>query len=433
MHLLLLALLCQAPVSGAPSSPPAPEEGNESLFRPEDFTLSDPGAPAHQGTMPGDFALDPPDPESLHGEAKDSGFDFIPVPVAAFNSDTGFGLGVVLLAYIYAKDYRPYRFGITAQFFATTTGFQGHYIALDAPHLIGPVRVEARLEFHKDLYAPYYGPGNHTFPGESLEGPDKFFGYLNVWTSDWVRFRVKPFGDAAPFTLYAGYEYRYHWVTPYADSVLALERPTGIGGGRNGKFFGGLLWDTRDDEQNAHSGFLVQVAGRIARPQTGSEWSYQGVTFGTRMFFSLWTPRLVLGLHGVADHLWGDVPFWEWNIVGGISGVEAIGGLDSVRGVPRNRYGGDTKVYGNVELRWAVVEIPWGPAPVQIGLSGFVDTGRVWQPGEANGKFFDANQWHSGAGGGLRLMRRAAVIRADFGFDLETKRTAIYIAFGQLF
>ena len=30
-------------------------------------------------------------------------------------------------------------------------------------------------------------------------------------------------------------------------------------------------------------------------------------------------------------------------------------------------------------------------------------------------------------------MRRAAVIRADVGFDLETKRTAIYIAFGQLF
>jgi hypothetical protein len=30
-------------------------------------------------------------------------------------------------------------------------------------------------------------------------------------------------------------------------------------------------------------------------------------------------------------------------------------------------------------------------------------------------------------------MRRAAVIRADFGFDLDTKRTGIYVAFGQLF
>ena len=103
--------------------------------------------------------------------------------------------------------------------------------------------------------------------------------------------------------------------------------------------------------------------------------------------------------------------------------MEGLGGLDTVRGVPRNRYGGNTKVLGNVELCWAAAEIPWGPAPLQIGLSGFYDTGRVWQPGEPNGKSFDASQWHSGAGGGLRLMRRAAVIRANFGFDLETKRT----------
>ncbi len=361
---------------------PTPEEMAPPVVRPEDFTLSEPGGRAHQGTRPGDFELAPPDPEAFEAGAKDSGFDLVPIPVASFNSDTGFGVGLVVLAYIYAKDYRPYQHGLTAQFFATTTGFQGHYITWDAPHLLGPVRVEARLEFHKDLYAPYYGPGNHTFPGQFLNGPDRFFGHENVWTSDWLRFRIKPLGDAAPLTLYAGYQYRYFWITPYPGSSLAQESPNGVTGGRNGAVFAGLLWDTRDDEQNTHSGFLVQAAGRMARHQTGSQFSYQGVTFGTRIFFSLWTPRLVLALHGEADHLWGDVPFWEWNQLGGIASVEGLGGLDTVRGVPRNRYGGNTKVLGNVELRWAAVEIPWGPAPLQIGLSGFYDTGRVWQPGQ---------------------------------------------------
>ncbi|HZX42837.1 MAG TPA: BamA/TamA family outer membrane protein [Myxococcaceae bacterium] len=434
MHSLLLLLLAQASAPGATAlTPPSPEERPPSAARPEDFTLSEPGSPVRQGTAAGGFSLAAPDPEAFRLGAKDSGFDFVPIPVASFNSDTGFGFGLVLLAYFYAKDYRPYRHGFTAQFFATTTGFQGHYITWDAPHLLGPVRVEARLEFHKDLYAPYYGPGNHTFPGQFLDGPDKFFGYLNVWTSDWIRFRIKPLGDAAPLTLYAGYQYRYFWITPYAGSNLDQERPNGVTGGRNGAGVAGILFDTRDDEQNTHSGFLVQAAARMARPWTGSQFSYQGVTFGTRIFFSLGTPRLVLALHGEVDHLWGDVPFWEWNQLGGISSVEGLGGLDTVRGVPRNRYGGNTKALGNVELRWATVEIPWGPAPLQIGLSGFFDTGRVWQPGQPNGTFFDHDQWHSGAGGGLRLMRRAAVIRADFGFDLETKRTGVYIAFGQLF
>jgi len=441
VRLLLLVLLAQASEPGPPPSSPAPATSapvetpgpSPSLVRPEDFSLADPGGRARQSILPGDFAIAPPDPESLRGPSKDEGFDVIPIPVASFNSDTGFGLGLVLLAYVYGKDFRPYRHGLTAQFFATTTGFQGHYITWDAPHFFGPVRVEAHVEFHKDPYAPYYGPGNHTFPGQYLQGPDKFFGYTNAWTWEWLRFRIKPFGDQSPLTLYAGYQYRYFWITPYAGSNLDMERPNGVTGGRNGGAFAGVLFDTRDDEQNTHSGFLVQVAGRMARPWTASQFSYQGVTFGTRIFFSLWTPRLVLALHGEADHLWGDVPFWEWNQLGGIASVEGLGGLDTVRGVPRNRYGGNTKVLGNVELRWATVEIPWGPAPLQIGLSGFLDTGRVWQPGQPDGKFFDSAQWHSGAGGGLRLMRRAAVIRADFGFDLDTKRTGIYVAFGQLF
>lgn len=207
MTALLLVLLAQAPAPGAPASTEAPETA-PSLVRPEDFSLSEPGGPARQGTLPGDFAIAPPIPEPKLG-AKDSGFDLVPIPVASFNSDTGFGVGLVVLAYFYAKDYRPYQHGLTAQFFATTTGFQGHYITWDAPHLLGPVRVEARVEFHKDPYAPYYGPGNHTFPGQFLNGPDKFFGYQSTWTSDWVRFRIKPLGDAAPLTLYAGYQYRY--------------------------------------------------------------------------------------------------------------------------------------------------------------------------------------------------------------------------------
>jgi hypothetical protein len=378
------------------------------------------------------MTLAPPDPE-LTPDAKDYGFDLVPLPAVTFNSDTGFGLGAVLQLFIYGQDYRPYKHGITAQFFGTTTGFQGHYITWDAPHLLGPVRVEAHVEFHKDLYAPFYGPGDHTFPGRFLDGPDRFFGYLNVWTSDWVRFRVKPLGDWAPLTLYVGYTYKFVWLTPYPGSTLDEQRPRGFHGGRNGAVTGGILWDTRDDEQNAHSGYFLQAAARVARQATGSQFEYQGVTFETRLFFSLWTPRLVLALHGVADHLWGDVPFWEWSQIGGISTVEGLGGLDSVRGVPRNRFGGNTKALGNAELRWATLQFPWGSAPLELGLLGFIDTGRVWQPGQLDGKFFEARNWHFGTGAGVRLARRAAVIRADFGVDLETKRTAVYIAFGQLF
>jgi hypothetical protein len=422
LPILILFLLTQT-AEGAEY--PAAQEQPQNLSPPDESSAKPPES-SEQAT------LSPPASPALEGPRK-HGFDLLPLPVLTFNSDTGVGGGLVLSAHVYGKDFRPYQHGLTAQFFVTTTGYQGHYLTWDAPHLLGPVRLELHLEFHKDLYAPYYGPGNHTFPGQSLKGPDVVFGYLNVWTWEWIRFRIKPLGDGRPLTLYAGYQYRYLWITPYSGSVLEQQSPRGIGGGRNGSVFAGILWDTRDDEQNTRRGYLVQFGGRVAGPSTASLYSYQGVTFGTRLFWSLWTPRLVLALHGEADHLWGDVPFWEWNQLGGISSAEGLGGLDTLRGVARNRYGGNTKVFGNVELRWATVQIPWGSAPVEIGMLGFLDSGRVWQPGQPNGKFFDSMEWHSGAGGGLRIARRAAIIRADFGVDLETQRTGIYVAFGQLF
>jgi hypothetical protein len=421
---ILVLLLLTLNAEGAERAAP--------LAQPENLSLPPAESPA-QPLAPSEQPASSPPASPVPERAGERGFDLLPLPVLTFNSDTGFGGGLVLSAHVYGKDYRPYRHGLTAQFFVTTSGFQGHYLTWDAPHLLGPVRLEAHLEFHKDLYAPYYGPGNHTFPGQSLNGPDRSFGYLNVWTWEWIRFRVKPLGDTRPLTLYAGYQYRYFWISPYASSVLAQQSPRGIHGGRDGSVFAGILWDRRDDEQNTRRGYLVQFGGRMARHGTASLFDYQGLTFGTRLFWSLGTPRLVLALRGEADHLWGDLPFWEWNQLGGISSIEGLGGLDTVRGVPRNRYGGNTKVLGNVELRWATVQIPWGPAPVEIGLLGFIDTGRVWQPGQPDGKFFDSNEWHSGTGGGLRIARRAAVIRADFGVDLETGRTGVYVAFGQLF
>ena len=58
------------------------------------------------------------------------------------------------------------------------------------------------------------------------------------------------------------------------------------------------------------------------------------------------------------------------------------------------RYAGDASLYGTSELR-----IPLGTAklilPIDIGLLGFYDTGRVWYDGDSPGG------WHNVAGGGL--------------------------------
>ena len=438
MTALLLVLLAQA---SAPGAPPSTEPGSQtrepapSLVRPEDFTLADPGGGCAAGRRCPATSPSPPRPRAApRARRRTSGFDFIPIPVASFNSDTGFGLGVVLLAYVYGKDYRPYRHGLTAQFFATTTGFQGHYITWDAPHLLGPVRVEARLEFHKDLVRAVLRPGNHTFPGQSLEGPDKFFGYQNVWTSDWLRFRIKPLGDQAPLTRLRGLPVPLLLDHPVCGLEPRPGAPTSTAGPGTVAAVAGILFDTRDDEQNTHSGFLVQV-GRtdgaaldrepVQLPGRHLRHPHLLLALDPAGSYSRCTPRRTTsgetfrsgnGTSSVASPAWRDWVGWTRSA--------------ACPGTAR----GNTKALGNVELR-ATVEIPSGPGRrCRLACPGLLRH----RPGVAAGPgkrqvLRSSNQWHSGVGGGLRLMRRAAVIRADFGFDLDTKRTGIYVAFGQLF
>ena len=58
------------------------------------------------------------------------------------------------------------------------------------------------------------------------------------------------------------------------------------------------------------------------------------------------------------DYQFGEVPFFEWGTVGGLSAAEGIGGQSSVRGVPRLRFGGNVKVFSNTELRFYVWDFP---------------------------------------------------------------------------
>lgn len=77
--------------------------------------------------------------------------------------------------------------------------------------------------------------------------------------------------------------------------------------------------------------------------------------------------------------------------------LNILGGNENLRGFERERFYGENIFYNNNEIRWM--------RPTRnvifngrIGLLGFVDNGRVWQPGEIS------NAWHLGYGGGLILI-----------------------------
>jgi len=364
------------------------------------------------------------------GSARDQGWDAIALPLLNYSTDLGVGFGLVGGAYIYGPGYRPFRFSLGAQTLFTTRGGQSHFLRFDGPDLLGPIRVEAQVELKRELRAPYYGSGNRSVPGVVAGDDSDQFSYDHRTPRAWVRLRFHPLGPADPYQLWAGYSFRAVDVRPYQPSLLTQAPPPGAAGGRAGQLSVGALRDTRDDEANPTHGSVEELALRASGPATLSDYGFAGLTATERRYFPLGPPQLVFALRAVLDHQVGDVPFFEWPSVGGIAVAEGIGGMTSVRGVPRARFAGDTKAFANLELRWLPIAFQLRGQTVRLGGVAFADAGRVWQPAVDDGPWY---AWHAGVGGGLRAVRRAAVLRGDWAVSPETGRSALYFTMGHMF
>ncbi len=364
-----------------------------------------------------------------HPPKKD--FDALGVPLVSFNSDLGWGIGLVGGGYFYDPRYTPYRHALAAQSYFTTRGVQNHWLRYDGPDLLGKARLEVRAEFRRELFAPFYGVGNLSGEGfVESGGQDRGWSFDHFFPGGWARIRTKPGGKSHPLELWGGYGFNWVRVTPYDESQLRAEAPRGLSGGAHARVLFGVAHDTRDFEADPTRGGVEEVAVRLSAQPLGSRYAYGGVTLSERRFFSLGTPRVVLAQRLVLDVLFGEVPFFEWANVGGMQGGEGVGGMSTVRGVPRNRYQGNIKAISNTELRFYVFDFKLLGEKVKTGGVVYWDMGRVWHPGVDDGPW---HQWHPGVGAGLRLARRAAVVRFDYAVATENLRQGIYITFGHMF
>ena len=95
--------------------------------------------------------------------------------------------------------------------------------------------------------------------------------------------------------------------------------------------------------------------------------------------------RPVIALRAGGKKLFGDFPYFD---------AAFLGGSQSLRTEERQRYAGDASVYGTTELRVPVAKFPL-IVPLDVGLIGFMDIGKVYVDGESPGG------WHKGTGGGF--------------------------------
>ncbi|TDO22799.1 BamA/TamA family outer membrane protein [Pedobacter duraquae] len=101
-----------------------------------------------------------------------------------------------------------------------------------------------------------------------------------------------------------------------------------------------------------------------------------------------------------------------------------LGGVRTLRGFHTNRFTGRSMVYYNLDLRLKLFDFTSYITPGSVGLIGFNDIGRVWEPGQSS------KSWHDGYGGGVYVIPAELIlIQAAVGFSKEGALPYISIGF----
>lgn len=363
-----------------------------------------------------------PTPTSAPTDKPRFGTGFFLVP--NFTSDFGFGLGLVGSLFRFAHGIEPYQFDIDAGLYATTGGMRMAGFLTDFPQIGGSKwRLNTMLAYNRNLGATYYGIGNS---GQATPGKSSKYNYYDLEDPTLRVYVRRPLWRS--LLGYFGVRLSSDHPRAAADSLVAATRPYGIAGGAYNQINLGLLWDSRDNEHNPHSGTLAELSARSALHLLGS--AHQ--TYSLFVSWAHYQPLargLVLATRLAFDRQWGDVPFTHMDDFGGLFPASGLGGSNTLRGVLSNQFMGKVKVLGNVEGRLHLFATTISERPLEIGAVAFSDIGRAWATQDADGPLWNLQK---SLGAGLRLVwDKVFVLRADVGFVQDGYR--IYVDYWQAF
>lgn len=362
------------------------------------------------------------------------------LPALNYDADEGLGYGAVVELYDYAPRARPYRLTIQPTLFLTTQGRRDATIFVDAPSLGGGRwRVTAFGGREHQLAAPFYGVGNGTPYDAALErAPNPYFyryGRDQLRLTTDVQRRVA----ASPLRILAGAGVTRTALdaTPFdsGTTLLAAQLGAALPIARGNYARVGLVWDTRDREIGPTRGVWAEAIVQRATRALGATSDFTRTTATVRGYHGI-GPRLVLAERVAAQTVTGDAPFFELTTIeSSYKRLEGLGGAQTLRGVPRDRWIGPALWLSNSELRWHVRDGRLLGRATSTTLTAFADAGRVWDrvPNAGEAMRQALRDVHGSFGAGARLgFGESFVAALDVGHSSQAA-AQLYIGLGYLF
>jgi outer membrane protein assembly factor BamA len=179
-----------------------------------------------------------------------------------------------------------------------------------------------------------------------------------------------------------------------------------------------LHHDVRDQPRQPRRGMLVDFSATYYPEAWDVESAFGSLVASVATYVTLPVPlKPILALRGSGKRVLGDFPYFEAAFVGG-------GG--SVRSLEAQRYAGDAALAATAELRIPLASFSL-ILPLDVGVFGLAETGRVYLDGESPGG------WHGAMGGGFWIGVIDPTSALSFSFTNNQERTGIFIKAGLSF
>lgn len=366
----------------------------------------------------------------------EEGLSFAGVPSLGYDADEGWGYGLVFQVTQFGKGkVQPYRWRTDGQLLFTQRGRKQLQFELDLPAISPHGRLQTELKLEDETAAPFYGVGPGTTFREALTDEDDPAFISETYYAFRLR-QARLFAayrhNWSPWFAVGATRLSYSEVDTASTASLLTEVAEGLAGRAGGwtnelRLAGGI--DTRDDEVRPTSGMWSDLAVGQSSPLWGSDYTYTRAALRHRQYVPL-SDRFVLAGRLAYQSIWGDVPFYEQTrIIAASELIGGVGGSESVRGIPQNRYRGPAAALATAELRSTLAELEVRDRTLWFGLNLFADAGRVW----SDPLRFSLTDWHAGYGATVMTgLGRSIVLRVDLARSIVDP-FAVYVSTGYLF
>ena len=181
---------------------------------------------------------------------------------------------------------------------------------------------------------------------------------------------------------------------------------------------------TADAVVNPTQGLRLAVDGSGFAGATGEAEAYGSLAGEAVAYLPVRrSPQLTLALRAGAESRFGDFPFFD---------AAVLGGPGSLRGYRRERFAGRYAASGSVEARMKLLDVNAYVLPLEIGLLGFADAGRVWHGNVPTniGSRLSGDDIQLGYGGGLWIgLLDTAVLNLTVGASDENTLVTVGVGF----